>query len=295
MMRSATTEASTLTLSVGEEGVGCCASAFRAGSAKSSNSRQPLKIALDPAIQVFDFKNIDGIAAVAAPRLRSGENIASVPGNVETDGVGVCIYRAEQFQFARVHDRQAAAEVAGGEDVAAVGGDFDGARAGRDLAGIPVVQTHGALLVAVQFGAALQEDVQRHALDVARVVDGEVDDVLRGLPLACALLVQLVGIEGDVLFLGNELVVVVGLHKLVVFIVAFDLPRDFLHVGRLVDSKLNGLIITDIEDIVHPFIEVEISDAVFIGYHGCGACSFLGISGNDFLRPLCIHGQSREE
>lgn len=131
--------------------------------------------------------------------------------------------------------------------------------------------------------------------DVARVVDGEVDDVLRGLPLACALLVQLVGIEGDVLFLGNELVVVVGLHELVVLIVAFNPSRDFLHVGRLVDCELNGLIITDIEDIVHSFIEVEISDAVFVGYHGCGAGSFLGISGNDFLRPLCIHGQSREE
>lgn len=131
--------------------------------------------------------------------------------------------------------------------------------------------------------------------DVARVVDGEVDDVLRGLPLACALLVQLVGIEGDVLFLGNELVVVVGLHELVVLIVAFNLSRDFLHVGRLINCELNGLIITDIEDIVHPFIEVEISDAVFVGYHGCGAGSFLGISGNNLLRPLCIHGQSREE
>lgn len=45
---------------------------------------------------------------------------------------------------------------------------------------------------------------------VAGIVEGKVDDVLGGLALACPSLVELVGIEGNVFVLGNQLIAVVG-------------------------------------------------------------------------------------
>ena len=128
---------------------------------------------------------------------------------------------------------------------------------------------------------------------VALFVKREVDDALGGTILRRALDGKLVGIEGDELVVGNELVVFDGLYELAVLGVHFNPGRHFFYGGCLVDGKFYGLVVADVEHVVHAFVEIEVADAVFVVDHGDGGLASLGVLFYNLLRPLCLNGEER--